>query len=79
MIQVTMRRVDDLNMQIYLINQEIMQIKRDHQTELGRTEEEMARKIAELEQRIISSQKPVNKSYPDVDPFHERPFLNPFV
>lgn len=60
MIQVTMRRVDDLNMQIALINQEIMQIKMGHQTELGRAEEDMARKIAELEQRIISSQKPVN-------------------
>jgi hypothetical protein len=33
-----------------------MQIKRGHQTELGRAEEEMAKKIAELEQRIISSQ-----------------------
>lgn len=52
----TMRRVDDLNMQIAQINQEIMQIKRGHQTELGRAEEEMARKIAELEQRITSKQ-----------------------
>jgi hypothetical protein len=56
MIQVTIRRVDDLNMQIAQINQEIMQIKRGHETELGLAEEEMARKIAELEQRIISSQ-----------------------
>ena len=51
-----LRRVDDINREIALMNQEIMHmmhISKGNETELRRVEEGMAEKLAEIEQRII--------------------------